>query len=219
VADPFKGFTISKDSLTGIPVDFFRELMPGIDKTDLLKLCLYVLWKANTVGDYRICFSAREMLQDNIFSDGLSKKSNDTAGLISELLEQAVNDNILLRWQKDDKTEARYFINCEAGQSALDQADEDIRSSHITLDQVQPNIFKVYEQNIGPLTPLIADTLRDAQETYPQEWIREAIEIAIQNNVRRWRYVQSILDRWQKEGKNGTDRRRDKTDYRSYLDD
>jgi len=127
--------------------------------------------------------------------------------------------NILLRWRSEKKQNDRYFINCEAGQKALAVARNGSRSSNITLNQIQPNIFKLYEENIGPLTPLIADTLRDAEATYPSAWIKEAIGIAIENNVRRWRYVETILARWKKEGKNGTDRRHDKTDYRSYLDD
>jgi len=35
----------------------------------------------------------------------------------------------------------------------------------------RPNIFKLYEENIGPLTPLIADALKDAEKTYPPEWV------------------------------------------------
>jgi DnaD/phage-associated family protein len=65
----------------------------------------------------------------------------------------------------------------------------------------RPNIFILYEQNIGSLTPLIADQLRDAEQTYPPEWIKEAIELAVENNARKWRYVQSILERWRQEGK------------------
>ena len=53
----------------------------------------------------------------------------------------------------------------------------------------RPNIFVLYEQNIGALTPIIADELRDAEQTYPPQWIEEAIKIAVENNVRRWRYV------------------------------
>ena len=31
----------------------------------------------------------------------------------------------------------------------------------------RPNIFGLYEQNIGPLTPLIADALKDAELSFP----------------------------------------------------
>ena len=82
---------------------------------------------------------------------------------------------------------------------------------------IKPNIFKLYEENIGPLTPLIADALRDAEESYPEEWIEEAIRIAVANNVRRWNYIDRILTRWQEEGRDGTDRRNNQEDYRRYL--
>ena len=65
----------------------------------------------------------------------------------------------------------------------------------------QRNIFRLYEENIGPLTPLIAETLGEAEDTYPAEWIEDAIRIAVQSNKRTWRYVAAILERWQREGR------------------
>jgi DnaD/phage-associated family protein len=71
---------------------------------------------------------------------------------------------------------------------------------HVSVESADGKI-DLYEQNIGTLTPIIADQLRDAEKNYSLEWIVEAIEIAVANNVRKWRYVQSILERWQQEGK------------------
>jgi DnaD/phage-associated family protein len=64
-------------------------------------------------------------------------------------------------------------------------------------------VFKLYEENIGPLTPLIADMLKEAEVFYPAEWFEEAFTIAVKNNKRNWRYVEAILKRWKEEGKNG----------------
>jgi DnaD/phage-associated family protein len=84
----------------------------------------------------------------------------------------------------------------------------------------QPNIFQLYEENIGPLTPLIADTLREAEKTYPEDWIRQALEIAVRNNVRKWNYVEAILRSWQDGGRDERqDRRHTKKDRRAYLED
>jgi len=63
------------------------------------------------------------------------------------------------------------------------------------------NIYKLYEANIGLLTPMMAEALRDAETGYPQEWIREAIQIAVDYNKRSWAYCKTILDRWAVEGK------------------
>ncbi len=61
--------------------------------------------------------------------------------------------------------------------------------------------FALYESNIGPLTPMIADALQDAEKTYPPDWIKDAIALAVENNKRNWRYCETILKRWQAGGK------------------
>ncbi len=63
------------------------------------------------------------------------------------------------------------------------------------------SIFQIYESNIGPLTPMIADSLEDAEKIYLKDWIVESIALAVQNNKRNWRYCEAILKRWQSDGK------------------
>jgi len=63
------------------------------------------------------------------------------------------------------------------------------------------SVYSVYEANIGPLTPMIADALDDAESEYPLPWILDAIQIAVERNARNWRYIEAILRRWQAEGK------------------
>jgi DnaD/phage-associated family protein len=72
-----------------------------------------------------------------------------------------------------------------------------------------PNVFKLYEENIGPLTPLIADALKDAEEIYSAGWIAEAIDLAAKNNKRSWKYAEAILKRWKEEGRAEKQNRRD----------
>jgi DnaD/phage-associated family protein len=77
----------------------------------------------------------------------------------------------------------------------------------------RPNVFALYEQNIGPLTPMIAGKLEEAETEYPAEWIEEAIGLSVEYNKRNWRYVEAILQRWETEGKDdGVDRRRSEED-------
>lgn len=65
----------------------------------------------------------------------------------------------------------------------------------------RPNIFVMYEQNISVLTPIIADQLRDMEKTYPPSWLDEAFEIAVSRNARSLSYIQTILKRWEVEGR------------------
>jgi len=64
----------------------------------------------------------------------------------------------------------------------------------------QPNIFELYESEIGILTPMISDSLKCAVGDYPDEWIREALRISAKNNKRSWSYVETILKRWRVDG-------------------
>ncbi|MBX5492134.1 MAG: DnaD domain protein [Chloroflexi bacterium] len=83
-------------------------------------------------------------------------------------------------------------------------------------------IFELYEQNIGLLTPLLVEELREAAETYPPEWIEEAFREAVGYNRRHWRYVRRILDHWatQGRGERGAAGRRPEAprDPRRYLE-
>jgi len=62
------------------------------------------------------------------------------------------------------------------------------------------NIFRLYEDNIGTITPLIAEELRQAEERYPWAWIEAAFREAVELNRRNWRYIKAILRRWEVEG-------------------
>src|SRR5438105_2154497 len=71
----------------------------------------------------------------------------------------------------------------------------------------RPSIYTLYEQNIGLLTPILAEQLQDAEGRYPVEWIEDAFSEAVLNNKRNWRYIERILERWAAEGKDsGKDR-------------
>jgi DnaD/phage-associated family protein len=84
----------------------------------------------------------------------------------------------------------------------------------------RPNVFTLYEQNIGPLTPMIADKLRDIESEYSPEWIEDAVREAVANNARSLRYIERILDSWKTQGKadRGKSRGNTEKNRRRYLD-
>lgn len=97
-----------------------------------------------------------------------------------------------------------YASRREQKQSREQDTGASIAASHTTGIQVQverPNIFVLYEQNIGLLSPLIADDLKDAADRYPAEWIEAAFREAVQQNKRKWTYIRAILRRWETEGR------------------
>ncbi|MCC6174319.1 MAG: DnaD domain protein [Chloroflexi bacterium] len=86
----------------------------------------------------------------------------------------------------------------------------------------RPTIFELYEQNVGLLTPLLAEELSEAAATYPPAWIEDAFREALAQNKRSWRYILRILEAWGSRGRgtSGTTWRRPEPpeDPRRYLE-
>ncbi len=224
----FCGFPAGKVRFTSIPNLFFSELLPLIDDLAELKVTLHIFWLVGRKkGDLR-CASRRELMGDGVLLGGLRAPGRDPAEALSEGLERAVARGTLLRVaiQRDGQSDEWYFLNTDKGRRTVER----IRRGEFEPDLIpapdevhlvaeRPNIFVLYEQNIGLLQPMIAEELKEAERTYPPEWIEEAFKIAAEQNVRRWRYVKSILERWATEGKDDGKRGRDYgEDGRRYLE-
>jgi len=202
----FKGFT-GAETFTPIPDTFFRQLLKDIDDPAELKVSLHALWRiGNMEGRTRFL-----RLEDFI----------DCVADPAPALEKAVQRGSLLTYQ--DKAQVIYFLNSPRGRAAV----EALQSGKLDSDSLtrsappieRPNIFRLYEENIGPLTPLIADALRDAEQTYPADWLQEAIGEAVKRNKRNWKYIEAILKRWKEEGHaQKQDRQDSERDRRRYVE-
>ena len=169
-----------------------------------------------------------DFINDTEFVKGLGPTLKLASEALLDGLERAVARGTFLHinLESADGKMDLYFLNTEKGRTAVEgitrgewrpNPDED---EPITLLVERPNVFILYEQNIGPLTPIIADELRDAEQTYPPRWLEEAIELAVENNVRKWRYILTILERWRQEGKqDGTGRRDTQKELRQPIPD
>jgi len=224
----FPGFPDGKMRLTQVPNLFFSDLLPIIDNMAELKVTIYAFWAlSQREGQVRYLRLA-DFLNDTEFVKGLGPTLKLASEALLDGIERAVARGTFLHVniESADGKMDLYFLNTEKGRTAVDgitrgewrpNPDEE---QPITLLVERPNVFILYEQNIGPLTPLIADELRDAEQTYPPRWIEEAIELAVENNVRKWRYVLSILERWRQEGKqDGTGRRDTQKELRKQIPD
>lgn len=67
-----------------------------------------------------------------------------------------------------------------------------------------PNPFEFYQQNFGVISPFIAEELdlwlTDGSFSEPEEITILAMKEALNNNVRRWSYVNNILRDWRDQG-------------------
>ncbi len=222
----FNGFPDGKVRLVPVPATFFSELLPEIDDLSVLKLVLYFFWRLDRMeGTFRF-LKRGDFSGDELFMKGLASRTADSEAALDQALERTVLQGILLKADLTigSETQALYFLNSSKGRAAV----EAIRQGQwrptgnqqqpVSLIQDRPNIFRLYEENIGPLTPMIADTLRDAEREYPANWIEDAVRIAVKNNVRRWVYIEAILRSWKEEGRDEQNRRDTEKDYRRYIE-
>jgi DnaD/phage-associated family protein len=130
---------------------------------------------------------------------------------LREALKKAVTTGTLLTLPVagDSTDETIYFLNDDAGRQALAKIDSgELKlpgwkaTTRVTVQaEALPDIFTLYEQNIGMLTPMIADELRDAEKLFPPDWIRDAIKEAVLHNKRNIKYINKILESWSVEGR------------------
>ena len=106
----------------------------------------------------------------------------------------APSSGVLSSGRKDRSGLQYLFPNSERGRAAAQAIERGEKIEVIAQTPTRPNIFMLYEQNIGALTPLIADQLRDAEQEFPPQWIEEAFAEAVKQNARSWAYVKKILD-------------------------
>lgn len=92
-------------------------------------------------------------------------------------------------------------VGAGLGQYTTSGYDGHLESLRGQVQIERPNIFVLYEQNIGLLTPMIAHQLEDAADRYPADWIEAAFSEAVQRNKRNWKYISAILQRWETEGR------------------
>ena len=196
----FKGFTDS-ETFTQLPDGFFHHLLKDIKDADELKVTTYFMWRVEHMdGPFR----ALSKMDFDVKELGLGAEE------IKSGLEKAVKRGSLLKVQKE--ADVYFLLNSPRGRAAVQAIERGTWNPKVggsAFPVERPNVFKLYEENIGPLTPLIADALKDAEEIYQPGWIADAIELAVTNNKRNWKYCEAILKRWKEEGRAEKQDRRD----------
>jgi DnaD/phage-associated family protein len=213
----FSGFPPGKVRSVTIPEPVFTDLVPLIDDLAELKLTLHVLWRLGQQHGKVRYLRRADLATDQTLLAGLGG-SPDKA--LDAALARAVERGTLLQTETLDGEagEEIYFANTPKGRAAVEAIARGEWPDALE-SAGRPNVFALYEQNIGLLTPLIADELREAEQTYPAEWIEEAFREAVSLNKRSWKYIRAILERWRSEGRGDeAGQRPDEVDRRRYVE-
>ena len=192
-----------------LPAAFMTRLLPEIDDLAELKLTLFFLAAIRQKdGNYRYLRRAEFMADDNLMRGlAISDPALEPECILDAALRKAIERGTLLSTEIALGGERRqlYFPKDRAGRDLLRQARAgNWRPAHadeIEILPVRPTLFSMYEENIGALTPMIAEAIKGAQAEYPHDWIEDAMRYAVERNARSWRYIQRVLEGWQQEGR------------------
>lgn len=214
----FTGFPDS-GLATAVPNLFFSRVMPEISDPAELVVSAYFFFAAQLHKRRPHYVSREELAADRALvralanvAGGKDHEASDGPVGLARGLDLSVKRGTLIRalgptGPSDGETAHGsagevFAINIPSNYRALESLPE-IRLQEplpAAPGEAAPGIFALYEENIGSITPLIADELKDAEQRYPAEWLREAVREAVELNKRSWRYVASILRRWETEG-------------------
>lgn len=212
---PFAGFVAPEQDAVSIPLRFFTDVLPEITSIGELRVTLAFFRLLHEHGGYDAPVPERTLLSDGSLRrafrvDGITTGEVREAVLIS--LDRAVARGTLLRVvsRSGRQTAAWYFLHTTVARELVAAVQRgaiappqamwvDDRPPEVTSEP--PTSFHLYEQNIGPLTPMVADRISRAMDDYPSAWIEDAIAEAVTYNRRSWRYIERILETWSDQGR------------------
>lgn len=214
----------STDILVRLPPELFTQVLPSVTLLSEAKVTLHLFYCLSHQRGTPRRISWDELLQDTILCQSLRTISpvRPIDELLEEGLDAAVRRGTLLHLAMPGESRLRnwYLMHTEANRAWVEQM-------RVTPLPLPPNetqmpqrssLVALYEQNIGIVTPLLLEELREAEERYPADWIETAMREAIRSNVRSWRYIRKILERWAIHGRHdATDRMERPIDIDKYT--
>ncbi len=222
----FGGFP-ARMEFAALPSIFFSALLPEITDMAELKTTLHLLALLSRKRGYPRFITYGDLLDNAGLMAALRQFGKPDEVLVSALKMATERGTIIhVELSRDGKREPIYLLNTESDRQAAAR----IESGELKLSGLktvghpaievppQPDIFTLYEQNIGMLTPIIAEELTEAEKLYPEAWVRDAIRVAVSHGKRKWSYISAILERWSVEGKDDGGHQRDsKEDPDKYV--
>ena len=219
----FPGFP-DRMRYTPVPNVFFSAVLSEVDDLAELKVTLQLFRLLYEKRGFPKLVQLSELYKDRALlvalrASGLEPPEQLLAAGLKRATERGTIISAPLRaGEAEDRC---YLLNTALNRSLLERAERGElvlaegmvpRPDWVVLPEQRPSIYDLYEQNVGLITPLIAEELQKAEQDYPEEWIEEAFREAVSYNKRNWRYVRRILENWATEGRgeDGTAKRRTK---------
>ncbi len=214
-ASQFGGFIGHHRDQVSVPAEFFTDLLAEITDINELRVLLAVFRLASEDEGLESPLAEARILQDRALReavrvDGIPSRSGSQTVLHG--LELLITRGAILRVEAttSGRSETWYFLHTPVTRALVDAIGRGAISpprsmwteaQPPSLTTELPTPFLLYEQNIGPLTPMVADRITRAIREYPTDWIVDAIGEAVSYNRRNWKYIERILESWMAQGR------------------
>ncbi len=197
---------------TPVPNPLLADLLVKITDPDELRLTLRAVWALHQERGFPPSLTMAELASDRTVAAMLGAAAEDLEIRVSALLDQAAERGTLLKIPVRDGQD-RYYLNTEPVRRALARqgvAPEETREAAASETDfetwpdleaaAEPSLAVVaYEENIGQITPMVAEKIRDAIDDYSELAVIDAIRTAAARDTRNWNYIAALLRRPKRE--------------------
>lgn len=194
---------------TPVPDPLLASLLEEIDSLEELKVVLRTIHGLHKQRKVPAFIGFEDLFSDRTVASMLNASGTQLEELVETAIESAGTRGILL--VLDDGTgDRKIYLNSEPVRRALvrqgiDPATTGSKRAETWADteSALPKLDAVtfYEQNIGSITPVVAENIHTALEAHPEDELMLAIRKAVEANARSWNYIAAILRRWATEGR------------------
>ena len=194
---------------TPVPNPLLASLLETIDSLDELKVVLRTIHGLHKQRKVPASIGFDDLFSDRTVASMLGASGRQLEKVVETTIKSAANRGILLV-VNDETGQRQICLNTEPVRRALVRQGidpavtaskpaetwSDTESALTKLDAVT-----LYEQNVGYLTPVVAENIHTALEQHPEDEVMLAIQKAVEANARSWNYIAAILRRWATEGR------------------
>jgi len=197
-AQRFDGF-VSGVELTPVPSPLLSDLLVAFDDLSELKLALRIVWLLHRKPATERFLTADELAGDEVAAAMLDAYGAELNRKIESILQNLRQAQIILQAYNQGKN--FYMLNNEPSRQLVNSGrfvpvrrDLDLEAPPTAgFRRGSAEIVRIYEANIGALTPLAAERLNELLHQYLEADILAAIKTAVLNGAPNLSYINAIL--------------------------
>ena len=163
-----------------VPAPVLDSLLEQIDDLAELKCTLRAIAMLHVKKGHPRFVTLGELQADRTLARSLGQDGGSAAQRIEQGMATAVRRGTMAvaSMEQDGKLQQLFTLNTEVNREAMGKIAQGVTSVDALPASEPweepadiPNVFALYEQNVGMLSPMIADALREAEALYPADWI------------------------------------------------